>query len=167
MADDNKSGEGNADPIAEMQVKLQEKELAIKTLSVERDNYKEVALKRKGKLESDESFFGTHDEKDIEDIVSSKVQNIRKDHENELARMQEQERLARIQRENEELKLALQNKPQAGSGGSSGGGQSVVTSPLSKEQEDALMARFKAVLPNAKEETYAKMREDYLRRLHT
>lgn len=118
---------------AERQLRIElEDKLAV--ASVEKDNYKIVALKRKGKLENDENFFGDNDEKDIEASVAKQIAQTQR--EREVSRQIESEKLLRLKAESAlaEVLRAKDNKPAGSVGGSSGGGQEVADGVFSENQ---------------------------------
>lgn len=103
----------------------------------ERDNYKNVALKRLGKLPGDASFLG-NDELSVEEQVRIALLD------REIAKNKEAEALEtkRILRENSELKLALKNQPgKSLGGGSSSAGVEVKDNVFSEAQLAELTAR--------------------------
>lgn len=124
-----------ADPVAQ-------KDAEIAKLIEERDNYKKVALKRLGKLEGDEAFMaGDKDEKGLTVAEQVREELLKKE-----ISIKEQEREAevkRILRENNELRLALKNRPDNGVGGGSNSGAEVKDNVFSQSQTDALIARAK------------------------
>ena len=143
MAEEVKGAENDlaAQLEAERQARLAvEDKLAI--TEVEKENYKTVALKRKGKLENDDNFFGDNDEADVEKVIGSKVAQTQK--EREIARQIEIEKQARLKAESAlaEVLRANDNKPTDGVGASSGGGQTVGDSIFSDAQVDALKQRW-------------------------
>lgn len=126
-----------ADPIAE-----KDKEIA--RLAVERDNYKNVALKRLGKLPGDADFVAGVDEKTgltVEETVRKTLieQDLMK------AEGERNAEVARIVRENSELKLALKNQPGQGLGGDSGTSAEVKDNVFSPAQIAELTARAKRI----------------------
>lgn len=101
------------DPIAE-----KDKEIA--KLTEERDNYKNVALKRLGKLPGDEGFVAGIDEKTgltIEETVKKTLV------EDKLIKTENERKIEtdRLVKENAELRLAAKNKPGAALGGGGAG----------------------------------------------
>lgn len=109
-------------------------------LSEERDNYKNVALKRLGKLPGDQNFINeTNDEGEMSVAEQVRIQLL--DREIERNKAAEKAEVERIRRENAELKLALKNKSGGSLGGDSGASTEVKDNVLSRDQEAALRAR--------------------------
>jgi len=105
----------------------------ITKLTEERDNYKAVALKRLGKLPGDADFLG-----DSELSVAEQVRLALLDREIEANKKAEKIATDKLIRENNELKLALKNRP-GGSLGSEGGAVAEVKDNVfSPEQIEAL-----------------------------
>lgn len=120
----------------------QEAEDRAAVIMEERDNYKTVALKRKGKLDNDEAFFGDHDESDIEKTVGAKVSL-------KQSQLETQRKIAQAEAEAKRAKDALaeviraqDNKPASPTGGGSEGGQVVKDSVFSDEQLAELTDRW-------------------------
>ena len=112
-------------------------------LSIERDNYKLVALKRKGKLENDEDFFGQHDEKDVEAQVSREVALSQKERDVQRQIAAEKEARQKAEKKASELQLAIENQSKgAVGGGASGGGQEVKDAVFSETQLNEMNARW-------------------------
>lgn len=84
----------------------------------ERDNYKNVALKRLGKLPGDADFLNGEGKDEL--TVEEQVKLILLQREIDANEKSKNEETKRILRENSELKLALKNRP-GGSIGSEGG----------------------------------------------
>lgn len=123
----------------------------------ERDNYKNVALKRLGKLPGDAEFLNKGEETELSVAEQVRLQLL--DREIEKNREAEKAEVERMKRENAELRLALKSRPGSSMGGS-GGGSSVETKDnvFSQAQLEALKAkalRLKAdpekFIQNAKE----------------
>lgn len=104
----------------------------------DRDNYKEVALKRLGKLPGDAEFLQTQEK---EMSVAEQVKLALLDNEVEKANKAKDIEIERIRKENVELRLAAKNKPGSSIGGSSGGGAEVKDNVFSEQQLIALRAR--------------------------
>jgi len=107
------------------------KDEEIAKLTEERDNYKNVALKRLGKLPGDADFIaGERTELSVEEQVRITLL----DREIQKAN-QEKEIVARnLVKENAELRLALKNRPSASIGGGSGETLEVKDNVLSEQQ---------------------------------
>lgn len=108
-------------PVVDENDIIAQKDAEIARLIVERDNYKNAALARKGKLPADSEVFS---DENFEAFMEDKIKSVLAD--KELAK-KEQEREAevnRLRRENSELRLAAQNRPGASMSGS-GSGSSV------------------------------------------
>ena len=116
------------DPLA-----LKDEEIA--KLIEERDNYKAVALKRKGKLAEDDQFFA---KEGIDEFIEDKVKTILADKEVNKIQAEKEAQLKQIIKENAELRLALKNRPGGSIGGDSGGTVEVKDNVFSVEQLAAL-----------------------------
>lgn len=118
---------------------LTKKDEEIAKLKEERDNYRKVALKRKGKLPADEEFFAEEGKEGptVEDQVKLALM------ESELARKQQEREVEihRITKENSELRLALKNQPGQSIGGDSGTSTEVKDNVFSAAQLEALKQR--------------------------
>lgn len=111
-----------AQAIIDAEATFDAKDAEIKKLTEERDNYKNVALKRLGKLPGDADFVAGIDEKTgltVEEQVRKTLL------ENDIAKAEraKEEENRKLARENAELRLALKNQPNKslGGGGSEGG----------------------------------------------
>lgn len=130
---------------AEASKSIDERDAKIKKLEEERDNYKNVALKRLGKLPNDAEFLddnaGTESGLSVQEIVK----NTLLEREIALEKAEKELEIKRLARENAELKLALKNRPDSGMG--SGGGESadVKDNTFSSQQLAALTARAKVL----------------------
>lgn len=131
------------DPIA----KLKEEN---EKITEERDNYKNVALKRLGKLPGDSEFLGGEEGKDLS--VAEQVRLALLDREIASNHKAQEEETRRILRENSELRLALKNRPGSGVGSDSGTGGESKDNVFSAQQIEALKA--KAVRLNADPEKF-------------
>lgn len=119
---------------------ITQKDEEIAKLKEERDNYKNVALKRLGKLPGDADFLEGADEKSgltVEEQVKKALL------ENEIARTeQEKDReIKRMAKENAELRLSLKNRPGAGLGSDSGASTEVKDNVFSPAQLEVLKAK--------------------------
>lgn len=129
--------------LAESQSRIAALEDQSAVLQVERDNYKVVALKRKGKLENDENFFADHDEKDVEQQVSDAAKRVQQEREATRALEIERARATKLETDLAELKKAIDNKPAGSLGaGGSGDGQEVKDNVFSEAQETTLKQRW-------------------------
>ena len=129
-----------AEPIIDP-ITAKDEEIAM--LMEERDNYKEVALKRLGKLPGDSALFGEND-KDISSIIEEKVKMALIDKEIARKELEKEVELKRILKENSELRLAIKNRPGEGIGSGEGsGGLDVKDNVFSKDQIEDLKARAK------------------------
>lgn len=117
---------------------LEAKDAEIARLSEERDNYKKVALARKGKLAEDDSFFA---KEGIDEFIEDKVKNILADKELNKIQAERDNQLKQIIKENNELRLALKNRPGTSLGGDSGSSVEVKDNVFSSEQLKALEQR--------------------------
>lgn len=138
------------------------KDQEIAKLREERDNYKNVALKRLGKLPGDAEFIGGADEKTgltVEEQVKATLL------EREIARAEAEKdaEAKRLARENAELKLALKNRPGGAIGGDNGSSTEVKDNVFSAAQIEALTAKAKRL--NADPANFiAKAKENLARR---
>ena len=106
----------------------------------ERDNYKNVALKRKGKLPNDDAYFGNEDDEEL--TIDERIRLAVLDREVEIQRQAEKDAQEKLIRENAELRLALKNRPSNSIGGSgSGETASVKDNVFSEAQLQELTVR--------------------------
>lgn len=144
------------DPIAE-------KDKEITKLKSDLDNYKNVALKRLGKLPGDADFVAGIDEKTgltVEETVRKTLI------ENSLIKTEEERNadIAKLTRENNELRLAAKNRPGDGMGGSGGGdAPEVKDNVFSTAQITALTERAKRIGADP-EKFIAQAKENILKR---
>jgi len=133
MDDTNKKVEPvvEIDPIAA-------KDVEIARLAEERDNYKNVALKRLGKLPGDADFI---DKDGTGMSVQEQVRIELLNREIAAAEKSKQAEITRITKENSELRLALKNRPSASIGGGSGESLEVKDNVLSEQQIAVLKAK--------------------------
>lgn len=94
-----------------------EKDAEIIKLREERDNYRNAALARKGKLPADSEILGD----DFESFIEEKVKTVLADKELARRETEKENEITRIRKENSELRLAMQNRPNNSMGGSGGG----------------------------------------------
>ncbi len=120
---------------------IAEKDEKIAKLVEERDNYKNVALKRLGKLPDDAEFLGGKDEDGNQLSVAEQVRIALLDSEIEKERRNKEDEVKRITKENAELRLALKNRPGGSIGGDSGGSVSTKDNVLSDSQIIELRAK--------------------------
>ena len=127
-----------ADEIANSELtKLQEK---LAKAEEDRDNYKKVALTRKGKLPGDADFF----KEEGELSVAEQVRIALLDRDVEKVREAEKLENARLIRENSELRLAVKNRPgSSGIGGDSGSSSDTKDNVFSPAQIAELTAKAK------------------------
>ena len=132
-------GAAEITPVEEVDlVALKDEEIA--KLREERDNYKEVALKRLGKLPADSEFLGESG-KDINSLIEDKVKEALVNKEINSKEREKEDLYKKTLRENSELKLALKNRPGGSIGGESGAGVEVKDNVFSPEQIMALKAK--------------------------
>lgn len=134
LADEQLAKEMEQDELVKIKEKLAKAE-------EDRDNYKNVALKRLGKLPGDAEFLNKGDEAELS--VEERVRLALLDNEVEKTRESEKAEVERIRRENAELRLALKNRPGSGVGGGSGDEPGVKDNVFSASQLDALRAKAK------------------------
>lgn len=135
-----KAEEEAAAKAAEDAIAAKDEEIA--KLKEDRDNYKNVALKRLGKLPGDAEFLEGVDEKSgltVEEQVKKTLLD------REIARKESDKdnEAKRLARENAELKLALKNRPGGSMGGDSGSSSEVKDNVFSAAQIEELKARAK------------------------
>lgn len=142
------------DPIAE-------KDKIISDLRSDLGNYKNVALKRLGKLPGDADFVAGVDEKTGLTIEETVRLTLIQD---KLIKTEEERNadIRKVQRENTELKLALKNQPGSGQGGSgSSTGPEVKDNVFSEAQLADLRARAERIKADP-EKFIAKAKENIL-----
>ena len=133
--------EAEAAKLLESQIDpLAEKDAEIAKLIEERDNYKAVALKRKGKLAEDDDFFA---KEGIDEFIEDKVKNILADKEIGKIQAEKDAQLKQIIKENSELKLALKNRPGSSIGEGSGSSLEVKDNVFTPDQLRALEIKAK------------------------
>lgn len=108
-------------------------------LTEERDNYKNVALKRLGKLPGDAAFLDK--DGDGEMSVAEQVRIEILNREIDKNKVAEAVEIERIKKENSELKLAIKNRPGSSIGGNGGGSLEVKDNVFSAQQLEVLTAR--------------------------
>ena len=121
---------------------LAEKDAEIARLVEERDNYKNVALARKGKLADDDDFFT---KPGIDEFIKDKVLEALSDKEIAQAQAAKDAEIKRLVRENNELRLANKNKPETSIGGGDGGGTEVKDNVFSADQVKSMEQRAKTL----------------------
>src|SRR5689334_12190385 len=114
MADEKVEGAITADEttipeVSEEADVLTQKDEEIKKLTEERDNYKNVALKRLGKLPNDASFIEGDKETGL--TVEEQVKQALLEREIAKLNAEKEQEIKRMQKENAELRLALKNRP--------------------------------------------------------
>lgn len=115
------------------------KDEEIAKLTSERDNYKNVALKRLGKLPGDAEFLDKDGNGELS--VAEQVRLALLDKEIESAQKAKQDEATRLVKENAELRLALKNRPNNAIGGGSGDSIEVKDNVLSEQQISFLKAK--------------------------
>lgn len=138
----------------------------IAKLTEERDNYKTVALKRLGKLPGDAAFI----QKEVEEpkegepkkelSVEDQVKLSLMEREIQAAQKAKDEAIAKLARENSELKLALKNQPNLSIGGDSGASTATKDNVFTPVQIEAL--RQKAIRLKADPEKFIQAAKDNL-----
>lgn len=131
-------------PVEKTELELVQEQLA-KAIE-DRDNYKNVALARKGKLPGDSEFFKEGQEGELSVAEQVRIALLERDVQKNLEA--ERQAQAKLIKENNELRLALKNRT-GSSVGSGGSGSSVETkdnifSPAQIEALKAKAARLKA-----------------------
>ncbi len=127
---------------AERQARIAAEERA--TLAeVKATNWEQVGLKRKGKLEGDESFFGEdRDVDDVKRLIDGKVAQTQKEFEISRQIDAEKRRAEKAESALAEVLRAKDNKPEGALGASSSGGQEVKDSVFSENQLAGLTAKW-------------------------
>lgn len=146
VADATKAKEDEATQVAIEADKVALKDTEIAQLKEERDNYKEVALKRLGKLPADSEFLGDSGA-DISSLIEEKVKIALIDKELARKELERELEIKRLSKENTEMRLALKNRPEGSIGGDSGGAIEVKDNVFTPEQIQAL--KRKAVMLKA------------------
>lgn len=123
---------------------IEERDARIAKLEEERDNYKNVALKRLGKLPGDAEFISGENSQSgltVEEIVKNTLL------EREIVKEKTDKDIEfrRLARENAELKLSMKNRPNSGMGNDSGASADVKDNFFSSSQIDALTQRAKTL----------------------
>lgn len=107
-----------------------EKDAEIARLTTERDNYKTVALQRKGKLPADSEVLG----EGFDQFIEEKVKTVLADKAINTALQERDALYQNTLKENAELRLALKNRPNGGLGSGSGDSPEVKDNVFSVEQ---------------------------------
>lgn len=105
----------------------------------ERDNYKNVALKRLGKLPGDAEFLSGKDGEELS--VAEQVRLALLDKEIQQNFKAQEDETKKVLKENAELRLALKNRPGTGVGGDSGTTTEVKDNVFSAAQIENLKAK--------------------------
>ena len=116
---------------------IEAKDREITKLKEERDNYKNVALKRLGKLPGDANFVASEEKSGL--TIEEEVKKTILDR--EIARIEQEKEFEtrKLVKENSELKLALKNRPSTGSVGGDSGSSSTVKDNVFSEQQLAIL----------------------------
>lgn len=154
----NMAFDANGVEIVEAVDPIAEKDKEITKLKSDLENYKNVALKRLGKLPGDADFVAGVDEKTgltVEETVRKTLieQNLLK------TESERNSEIAKLTKENNELRLAAKNKPSDGlGGGGEGGGPAVKDNVFTEAQIADLTKRAQRIgadpekfIQNAKE----------------
>ncbi len=137
LADEAALKDAEAAEIAAAEAAEAAKDEEIRKLREERDNYREVALKRLGKLPADSEFLGEGG-KEINAIIEDKVKEALINKEIDAKERNKDETLRKLTRENAELKLAIKNRPGSPVGGGNGDSLEVKDNVFSEAQLVAL-----------------------------
>jgi len=138
----------------------------IAKLTEERDNYKTVALKRLGKLPGDAAFIQKDEEaakapEQKQDLtVEDQVKLTLMEREIQAAQRVKDDAIAKLAKENSELKLALKNQPNLSMGGDSGASTATKDNVFTPAQIEAL--RQKAIRLKADPEKFIQAAKDNL-----
>lgn len=135
---DNENKDVVVEPVVEIDP-ITAKDEEIAKLTSERDNYKNVALKRLGKLPGDAEFLDKDGNGELS--VAEQVRLALLDKEIESAQKAKQDEAIRLAKENAELRLALKNRPNNAIGGGSEDSIEVKDNVLSEQQINFLKAK--------------------------
>jgi len=127
------------EPVIETDI-IAERDARIAKLEEERDNYKNVALKRLGKLPADSEFLGENGG-DIQALIEDKVKTALIEREITLETKAKEDEFRKAQKTISELRLALKNRPGGSIGGEGGSSVEVKDNVFSPEQIMALKAK--------------------------
>lgn len=129
----------------------------------DRDNYKNVALKRLGKLPGDAAFVKKEEDDaaaPTEMSVQEQVRIALLDKEVEAAQKEKDDAIAKLAKENSELKLALKNQPNLSIGGDSGASTATKDNVFTPAQLESL--RQRAIRLKADPEKFIQAAKDNL-----
>lgn len=131
------------EPTVEVDV-IAAKDEEIARLTEDLNNYKIVALKRLGKLPADNAFLDGKGE-EMESLIEEKVKAILIDKEINKVQAEKDAYIKQVTKENNELRIALKNRPNSGigGGGNDNGGIEVKDNVFSNEQKMAMTERAK------------------------
>jgi hypothetical protein len=121
----------------------------------ERDNYKNVALKRLGKLPGDAEFLDKDGEGKLSVAEQVRIELLNREVEG--ARKVETDAQAKLIKENSELRLALKNQPNSAFGGAGGSSLDVKDNVFSPQQLVVIRQQAEALkktYPNIDVEKY-------------
>lgn len=136
------------------EARYNEKDQQLAKVAAERENYKRVALSKKGKSNNDE------DESDDERIVRIVDERLQDSTQAQLLKEKDEIARAAVKKVNE-LTVALRNRSQVGTSAASGGGQSSVSS-TNEFWTDEQKAYFKkrGIDPEKARENYLKIKNN-------
>lgn len=130
-------------------------------LTEERDNYKEVALKRLGKLPGDAAFLDKDGNGELSVAEQVRIELLNR--EIEKNKEAEKAEIERIKKENAELRLAVKNRPGSSTiGNGSGSGPESKDNVFSEVQLTSLRAKAKRL--GAEPEAFIQKAKDNLLR---
>lgn len=135
-----------------------EKDEYIAKLEEERDNYKNVALKRLGKLPGDAELLDADEKTGL--TVEEQVKKTLLEREITKAQAEKDAEARRLAQENAELKLALKNRPGGSIGSDSGSTSEVKDNVFSAAQIEVLKAKAKQL--NADPEAFIQKAKENL-----
>lgn len=124
-------------PVEKSELELIQERLA--KVEEDRDNYKAVALKRLGKLPGDAEFLDKDNNGELS--VAEQVRIALLDREVEQNKEAEKQAISKLKRENDELRLAIKNRPGSSIGGDSGSSSETKDNVFSNAQIEALRAK--------------------------
>ena len=132
------------------ETELAAQKMEIDRLEKERSNYKTAALKDKGLL-TEENFVNEENRETVKIVVDRAVNEAILNTQIVQARQKEQDLLAKILKENKELKVALKSKAQpTNASQGSGSGEESKVDFFTKEQEEEIFKKFPNIAKNPK-----------------
>src|ERR1035437_1515941 len=155
---DDKAKKDAEDAVAAEASVLEKLEAENAKLIEERDNYRNVALKRLGKLPADSEFLGEGG-KEIDALIEDKVKEALINKEIDSKGKEREDLFRKALKENAELKLALKNRP-GGSLGSEGGSSIEVKDNVFSPEQIADLKRKAIALKTDPEKFVERMKQN-------